>query len=210
MITAGPSKRVISRSQIHELWKWLAGQGYQVVGPRVHEGAIVYDEVSGPEDLPVGWTDEQSGGRYRLKRRDDQALFGYNVGPHSWKKFLFPSKRRLWTADRDGKDVRIENEPSPTGKYAFLGVRACELNAILIQDRVFSEGQLKDPYYVSRRESAFLIAVNCGQAGGTCFCVSMDAGPECRTGYDIVLTELMDGGRHEFLLQAGTARGEGY
>lgn len=84
-----PLKRVIPRSRIHEIWAWLAAQGYQVVGPRVHEGAIVYDEVSRPEDLPVGWTDEQSGGRYRLKRRNDEALFGYSVGPHSWKKFLF-------------------------------------------------------------------------------------------------------------------------
>lgn len=45
------SKRVVSRSQIHELWKWLAEQGYQVVGPCVHEGAIVYDEISSPRNF---------------------------------------------------------------------------------------------------------------------------------------------------------------
>ena len=30
---------------------------------------------------PSGWSDEQDGGRYRLERRDDDALFGHAVGP---------------------------------------------------------------------------------------------------------------------------------
>jgi sulfhydrogenase subunit beta (sulfur reductase) len=44
---------------------------------------IVYDEIRSSDELPIGWTDEQEAGRYRLKRRDDQALFGYAVGPQS-------------------------------------------------------------------------------------------------------------------------------
>ena len=38
-------------------------------------------------DLPVGWTDRRDAGRYRLERRDDGALFGFNVGPQAWKRF---------------------------------------------------------------------------------------------------------------------------
>jgi hypothetical protein len=45
----------------------------------VRDGAIVYDEVTTVTDLPIGWTDEQAGGKYRLQRRNDHALFGYNV-----------------------------------------------------------------------------------------------------------------------------------
>ena len=90
---------------------------------------------------------------------------------------------------------------------AFIGVRACELRAIAIQDRVFLEGQQVDPVYAGRRAGAFLVAVNCGTAAGTCFCVSMQAGPKAESGFDLALTELMDGGRHEFLVEAGTSRG---
>jgi hypothetical protein len=61
----------------------LVTRGYQVLGPTVRDGAIVYDEIAGAADLPAGWTDRQDAGRYRLERRDDDALFGYAVGPQS-------------------------------------------------------------------------------------------------------------------------------
>jgi len=54
----------------------------------VRDRAIIYDDIAALADLPRGWTDEQEGERYRLLPRDDDALFGYAVGPHSWKKFL--------------------------------------------------------------------------------------------------------------------------
>ena len=54
------------------------------------DGAIVYDEIRSVADFPEGWTDEHEKSRYRLKRRADKALFGYTVGPQSWKRFLFP------------------------------------------------------------------------------------------------------------------------
>ena len=57
----------------------------------MRDGAIVYDRMESAEELPAGWTDEQEPGRYRLKRRDDQAVFGYAVGPQSWKKYLHPA-----------------------------------------------------------------------------------------------------------------------
>ena len=57
----------------------------------VEGGAIIYDEISSVADLPAGWTDEQDGGVYRLKKRGDGALFGYAVGPHS--RSLFRSVR---------------------------------------------------------------------------------------------------------------------
>ena len=54
----------------------------------------------------MGWTDEQDGGHYRLVRRDDDALFGYAVGPHSWKKFQLPPEVRLWRRPARGRTAR--------------------------------------------------------------------------------------------------------
>ena len=157
--------------------------------------------------LPIGWTDRQDGGSYRLERRADEARFGYAVGPHSWKRFLFPPRVRLWRASRDGDGApAIEEEPLDETPLAFFGVRSCELHAIEIQDRVFIGGQYVDRDYAARREGAFLVAVNCSEPGGTCFCASMGTGPQAESGYDLALTELLDG-EHRFLVEAGTERG---
>ena len=94
---------VLQSSDFQSLLDSLIKRGYQVLGPTVRDGAIIYDELRSAADLPVGWTDEQDGGTYRLKKRNDQAMFGYTVGPHSWKKFLHPPVVRLWQATRQEK-----------------------------------------------------------------------------------------------------------
>src|SRR5579871_1468523 len=183
-------KRRLERADFPAFLAALGKAGYRVVGPTVRDGAIVYGEIGAVEDLPVGWTEQQEAGRYRLERRHDDALFGYVVGPHSWKKYLFPAHEKLWTARRtDGGFEVAPTEPDPT-PLAFLGVRACEIAAIGIQDKVFLGG-VADPGYRRRWEQALTIAVQCGQSGGTCFCVSMGTGPAVRAGYDLSLTEIL-------------------
>lgn len=86
---------VIEREHLEDMLRALVSRGYEVIGPTLREGAIVYDRLKSTEDLPAGWTDEQAGGKYRLKLGKDSALFGYVVGPHSWKKFLYPALQRL-------------------------------------------------------------------------------------------------------------------
>ena len=92
-------------------------------------------------------------------------------------------------------------------RLAFLGVRACELHAIAIQDKVFAGGAFADPSYQARRGNIFIVAVNCGQAGNTCFCVSMKTGPKATAGFDLALTEILEGDRHYFVVESGSAAG---
>ncbi|MBI4327510.1 MAG: 4Fe-4S dicluster domain-containing protein [Chloroflexi bacterium] len=197
----------VERADLPRLFHVLRKEGYQLLGPTVREGAIIYDEVTSLDNLPTGYTDEQQGGVYCLSRRKDQALFGYAVGPHSWKKYLFPPAQRLFRAKRDGNGFQILTEDQARPRYAFIGVRACELHALAIQDKVFLGGKYVDPVYQGRREGVFIVAVNCGQAGGTCFCVSMQTGPKAATGFDLALTEILEANRHWFLIEAGTDRG---
>ncbi len=197
---------VLPASDFGHLFVSLRERGYTVVGPTLRDGAIVYGPVRSPEDLPVGMTDEQGPGWYRLRSRKDGAYFGYAVGPHSWKKFLYPPEQRLWRAVRADPGFELQPEPPPTERYAFLGVRACELAALAIHDRVFLQGQFQDPSYQARRAGAFVVAVQCGQAGGTCFCVSMGTGPRCEAGYDLALTEILDG-EHRFYVEVGSPEG---
>ena len=94
---------IVERGDLQRLIDALLEKGYRVIGPIVRDGAIIYDEMTSVANLPEGWTDEQDGGKYRLKRRNDDALFGFNVGPHSWKKFLHPPDVRLLQVTRDGR-----------------------------------------------------------------------------------------------------------
>ncbi len=201
-------QHVIDLQGLDELLVRLRKAGYTLIGPVRREGAIVYDEISSVADLPAGWTDEQGPGTYRLQRREDGALFGYASSPWSWKRYLFPPELRLWRARRvDGGWERVDVDGEEARPYAFLGVRACDLHAVQILDRVFLHGIVPDPAYLARRRSVFIIAVNCGRAGGTCFCASMGTGPRAREGYDLALTEMVGEGRHEFLVEVGTTRG---
>ena len=43
---------------------------------------------------PYGWGVETGAGRYRLRRRDDNAAFGHSAGPQSWKDVLHPERVR--------------------------------------------------------------------------------------------------------------------
>ena len=197
---------VIDLEGLGVLVSTLIDRGYRVLGPTVRDGAIVYEELAQAEELPVGWTDRQDGGTYRLERRGDEARFGYAVGPHSWKQFLFPPRVRLWQAHRNGEGFAVEEEPTDSPPLAFFGVRACELHAIAIQDRVFLEGRVVDRDYAARREGNFVVAVNCFEPGGTCFCTSMGTGPKAQGGYDLALTELLEG-EHRFLVEVGSEDG---
>ncbi len=200
---------IVERGALDALLASIAGQGYQVLGPTVHEGAIVYREVRCAADLPIGWGDEQDGGTYRLRRREDEAVFGYAVGPTSWKQFLHPPRLTLWRSRRgeNGDGLEIVEEPTDHPRYAFFGVRSCELHAIAIQDRVFLPGAHPDLHYAARREDALLVAVNCGEPSGTCFCTSMGTGPKASAGYDLALTEVLDGEGHRFVVEVGSDRG---
>ncbi len=193
----------IDRNGLQELIDRLIEIGYEVVGPKIDQGAIVYDQLATVDELPRGWTDEQGPGLYRLHRRDDNELFGYNVGPHSWKKYLFPPLTEVLRSRKTAEGWVMETPAIEVRRLALLGVRACELAAIAVQDRVFLTEGTVDPTYKLRRSHLFVIAANCTQAAQTCFCTSMDTGPRCRSGFDLALTEIESG----FLVQVGSDQG---
>ncbi len=198
---------ILEAQHFQQLIDALLKRGYRVLGPTVRDQAIVYDEVRSVTDLPIGYTDEQDGGVYRLKQRADQAFFGYAVGPQSWKRFLSPPTLRLWQARKDEGGFHVLPDEQENPKFAFLGIRSCELHAIAIQDKVFIHGPYVDPVYQARREQVLIVAINCAQAGGTCFCVSMQTGPKVTGDFDLALTEILDDERHSFVVEAGTAVG---
>ena len=206
--TLDTEARILGPDGLAALVEALVGAGYRVVGPTVRDGAIVLDEIASADDLPHGWTAEQEAATYRLERRGDDQVFGWAVGPHSWKQELFPPRARLWRASAHGNGgvPAIEEEPPPAKPLALLGARSCDLHAIAVQDRVFLGGEYVERDYAQRREGAFVVAVSCGVPGGTCFCTSMGTGPRADEGFDLALTEIVRDG-HRFLVEVGSERG---
>ncbi len=209
MITvAEEQRRILHADQLQKLIERLSCKGYETIGPIVRDGAIVYERIESAAQLPAGWTDEQERGCYRLKRREDQALFGYAAGPQSWKRYLHPAEVRLWSAERRGGTFQIlNNEMRPKHRYALLGVRACDLAAIKLQDRVLIGDKYRDAIYEGLRQDVFIVAVQCTRSAATCFCASMGTGPRAQSGFDLALTELIGPGGHRFVVQTGSNRG---
>jgi sulfhydrogenase subunit beta (sulfur reductase) len=184
----------------------LKERGYQVIGPRLRDGAISYGPIGSIEDLPAGWTSEQKAGCYRVERRPDNAFFGYASNANSMKTFLHPAEFRLFKAEKSEGPFRIFPNAEPLPRYAFLGVRACDVAAMLVQNRVLADGPYPDSRYVGRLRESVIIAVHCAYPAQTCFCTSMHTGPRA-TRFDLALTEFAGAERHEFMVEVETEIG---
>ncbi|MFN9808882.1 MAG: 4Fe-4S dicluster domain-containing protein [Deltaproteobacteria bacterium] len=199
----------LARAELDRLFSLLSEEGRVVHGPTVRDGAIVDAPLSSASELPIGWTDRQEPGRYRLERRADEAVFGFVVGPGSPMSIFFPPEETLYRAERrdDGKVGFTPVVPTPSPK-ALLGVRACDVAAMRVQDRVFVERAHREPRYAARREDTIVVGVHCLAPGPLCFCASMGTGPRVGDGADVALAERLDHGGHVFVAEALTDRGE--
>jgi len=186
------------------LFDALRAEGYRCIGPTVREGAIVYEPIEAVDELPRAVRDEQAPGRYRLTHDGHTRYFAWANGPQALKPRVFAPREVLWRARRgtDGA-LGFEAAAPEAEPLAVLGVRACDLAALALQDRHFLDG-VADPAYAARRGQLFLIAVHCTHPAETCFCASTGDGPRAETGFDMALSELDEG----FLVEAASARAE--
>ncbi|KUJ84749.1 sulfite reductase subunit A [Microbulbifer flavimaris] len=201
------AKFVLQAEDLDLLIQAIRADGYQVLGPVIRDQAIAYGAVEKADDLPRGWTDEQEKGHYRLRRRNDDAYFGYAASPQSWKQYLQLPRRQVWQARKSDLGIQVREVVDEAPAVAFLGVRSCELHAIAIQDRVFVDAHYRNDSYVNRRAEIFTVAVNCTSAAATCFCTSMHTGPSVTLPSDLAMTEVITDGEHYFLVGSDSYRG---
>ena len=197
-----PTTAFLLREDLDRLLDALRADGRTVVGPTARDGAVIYDEIASADALPVGWRSDVAPGTYRLTRDHGARAFDYGVPVTSWKRYTHPSRIPLTRTTSDGRIEAIETE-APA--LAFIGVRACEIAALDIQERVLRAGPEGDVDHVRRRDQALVVAVECALATSTCFCTSMGTGPEVTAGADLVLSELDDGFTIRALTEAGRA-----
>lgn len=176
------------------LFKILVTKGYTVVGPTYKSGALTLAEISQFVDLPKGKKDKHHGGRVSVDEEEgDGWYFNYVVGPLSLKNFLNPSRHRLWTSSKDSNGrLKFEMDEAPKKKYAFIGIRSCDLDALKIQSKVFG-GEYPNAWFQQLKKKSLIISTSCNRPSENCFCTTMGGGPNPQTGYDINLNEVEPG-----------------
>jgi len=203
-VTSPGALKRLPKAQLQSLLDILWERGFCVLGPVVRNGGVVFDAVRVVADMPLGMREEQQPGRYRLVPGVADEIFGVVNGPGSLKPSFFAPAEPLIELRKEQKGFSATALVPNVPRLAFLGVRACDLAALAVQDRIFLYDRFHDTHYAARREQLLLIGVSCTHSASTCFCASMQTGPEVTRGHDLVLTELDD----VFVLQSATPAGE--
>jgi sulfhydrogenase subunit beta (sulfur reductase) len=195
-------KTRIEKDDLKALFETLS-ERYRVIGPKAAGGAVVLSEIS-CDDIPAGYRDRHGPGHYRIEEAIDGEVFSFSPGPDSLKKFLHPPSGEVFSFMKTSRGLTVEVAVKEERPMAFVGVRACDLAALELLDKVFLEGPVTERRYDGRRRDIFIVAVNCLRPGENCFCVSMGTGPEAKRGYDLAMTEIPGA----FIVEAGSPEGE--
>jgi ferredoxin len=167
----------------------LQHQGFTVVGPSLSEGVVRLRELRGARDLASGIVDIQGPGSYALGG-ESAFVFASVNGPDSPKRYLHPAEVELSKIVDKSAGIELVSAFNSDRKYAFFGIRPCDLRGVGVMDRTMLVPGFEDPVYSSLRGDSIFIVVNCTRAGENCFCASMGTGPAAESGYDVAITEL--------------------
>jgi ferredoxin len=102
------------------------------------------------------------------------------------------------------RDFRDDVPHSKDKPFAIVGVKACDLKSLKIQDHVFKDHDISDPLYIKNREENLIISADCTLSIDTCFCLALDVTPYPREDFDINLSQVKNG----FIAETGSRKGE--
>ncbi len=195
-------------SRLRNLFLTLQNKGFRIAGPKLQNSAIAFGYLERFEDLPCGYQDAQGPGHYRLEKVPSGAFFHYAVGPQSLKGILHPARRKLWEASRSvHESLNFQEAPIPVEAIALFGLRACDVHALKVLDKVFLDAGYTDEHYAALRNRLLIVAVNCAEPSDLCFCESMGTA-SIPAHVDVQLTEVYRDTQHYFVARAGSEQGK--
>lgn len=166
-----------------DLSKWLdkVRERYQLLGPKRGE-AVRF----GPID---------SSGEIFLE-------YANSVVPP--KELFFPQTESLFSFGKGKDGLALEAAEGGVGERVLLGLRPCDVQSLLLLDKVFG-GELQDGYYQEKRRRTILAGLTCPQPPlKSCFCAALGLDPLSSEGTDITLTDLGD----RYLVEVVTEKGQ--
>ena len=146
---------------------------YQVIGPQAKGPKFAFGPITDPAQL----------------------RFDYNTTILPPKKVLQPPQERLATftlpsREQGGQERELHVEPVvEAGPTVLLGVHTCDLHAIHLLDKVFSQDH-PDAHYLERRQQTTIVSLECLEpCDEHSFCKSMGT-LTADAGYDLHMTDL--------------------
>ena len=146
-------------------------------------------EVVGPKRVD---TDREDRAVHQLLPVDqfDEIELDYEVAELSAKTYFLPFRENLsrFQFDDEGRwtqEIRYRMQPR-----AIVGLHACDINALVRLDKVFTRDLFPSPYYLSRRKNTFIVGIDhmpCRK--GFCRSVGTDT---VTHGFDLFMTDLGD------------------
>jgi len=113
----------------------------------------------------------------------------YTVSYSSVKNFFLPFREKLslFEFGDDDWEQKIEYRVHPR---VIVGMRPCDVNALLILDKVFLTGAFPSPYYIARRRNTFIIGMD-HEPLDDCFCESLNQ-HAVRAGFNLFCSDIGD------------------
>jgi sulfhydrogenase subunit beta (sulfur reductase) len=165
---------VVDRRKIDksDLGKWLdkISEDYELIGPVEEDDVVQFRPVQSSAELSLGYTNSL-------------------IPP---KSLFFPPVEGLFSYRKRGDDLSLERTRPLEKDRVVVGIRKCDVESLLLLDRVFC-GDLVDEYYSERRNRTALIALACPTPPrSTCFCTSFGIDPLSAEETDVLLTDVGD------------------
>ena len=118
------------------------------------------------------------------------------------KDVFFPQSENLYNCNKADGKTTIQAEDRCSTPFVVLGMKACDVRAVAVLDKVFLSEPV-DSYYAARREMGTIVALACGRPDTSCFCSAF--GIDCAEPEGDVVCWFVG---EELYWQAKTAKGE--
>jgi ferredoxin len=151
---------------------------YTLYGPKVEDNVVTFGNISSAEEL----------------------VLDYRNSTTSPKELFLPRAEVVY--EFDGQN--FVNETIPDEKRIIFGMRPCDCQALTLLDRIFDTEQVKEPFYVTRRQNTIVVAMGCNRPLSSCFCTAVGGDPFGQEGADILLGDVGD----SLLAKAITPKGK--
>ncbi len=169
----------IDKNKIPELLKAVSAD-YMLYGPKAEAGIVALGRINSAEEL----------------------MLDYRNSTISAKELFLPRAEVVYEFDgQKFADDKLSDE-----KRAIFGMRPCDCRALALLDRNFDTDEVKDPFYVTRRQNTIVVALACNQPLSSCFCTAVGGDPFGQEGADVLLGDIGD----SLLAKAVTPKGKDF
>ena len=132
----------------------------------------------------------------------EELMLEYRNSTVSAKELFLPRAEVVY--EFDGQ--KFVNDALPDEKRVIFGLRPCDCHSLKLLDLNFDTDDVKDPFYVARRQNTVVIALGCNLPLSSCFCTVMGGDPFDEAGADVMLGDMGD----TLLAKAITPKGKDF